>query len=61
MEPVVEVVDLRKKYGKVVAVDGISFAVGWGEIHIFEKLGVTDRTAAVTVANEKGILRLQNS
>jgi DNA-binding NarL/FixJ family response regulator len=29
-------------------------------IHIFEKLGVTDRTAAVTVAIEKGILRLQN-
>jgi DNA-binding NarL/FixJ family response regulator len=28
-------------------------------IHIFEKLGVTDRTAAVTVAIEKGILRLQ--
>jgi DNA-binding NarL/FixJ family response regulator len=29
-------------------------------IHIFEKLGVTDRTAAVTVAIEKGILRLQS-
>jgi DNA-binding NarL/FixJ family response regulator len=28
-------------------------------IHIFDKLGVTDRTAAVTVALEKGILRLQ--
>jgi DNA-binding NarL/FixJ family response regulator len=28
-------------------------------IHIFEKLGVTDRTAAVTVAIEKGILRPQ--
>jgi DNA-binding NarL/FixJ family response regulator len=28
-------------------------------IHIFEKLGVTDRTA-VTVAIEKGILRLQS-
>ncbi len=32
MEPVVEVVELRKKYGKVVAVDGISFTVGRGEI-----------------------------
>ena len=32
MEPVVEVVDLRKRYGKVVAVDGISFTVGQGEI-----------------------------
>ena len=32
MEPVVEVVDLRKRYGKVVAVDGISFTVGRGEI-----------------------------
>jgi DNA-binding NarL/FixJ family response regulator len=30
-------------------------------IHIFDKLGVTDRTAAVTVALERGILRLQNS
>jgi ABC-2 type transport system ATP-binding protein len=30
--PVVEVVDLRKRYGKVVAVDGISFTVGKGEI-----------------------------
>jgi ATP/maltotriose-dependent transcriptional regulator MalT len=29
-------------------------------IHIFEKLGVTDRTSAVTVAIEKGILRLQS-
>jgi len=29
-------------------------------IHIFDKLGVADRTAAVTVALEKGILRLQN-
>jgi DNA-binding NarL/FixJ family response regulator len=28
-------------------------------IHIFEKLGVADRTAAVTVALEKGILRLE--
>jgi ABC-2 type transport system ATP-binding protein len=32
VEPVVEVVDLRKRYGKVVAVDGISFTVGRGEI-----------------------------
>ena len=32
MEPVVEVADLRKRYGKVVAVDGISFTVGRGEI-----------------------------
>ncbi|MBA2535738.1 MAG: response regulator transcription factor [Rubrobacter sp.] len=29
-------------------------------IHIFDKLGVADRTAAVTVALERGILRLQN-
>ena len=29
-------------------------------IHIFDKLGVTDRTAAVTVALERGILRLQS-
>lgn len=28
-------------------------------IHIFDKLGVTDRTAAVTVALERGILRLE--
>lgn len=28
-------------------------------IHIFNKLGVTDRTAAVTVALEKGMLRLE--
>ena len=27
-------------------------------IHIFSKLGVNDRTAAVTVALERGILRL---
>jgi ATP/maltotriose-dependent transcriptional regulator MalT len=27
-------------------------------IHIFGKLGVSDRTAAVTVALERGILRL---
>jgi ABC-2 type transport system ATP-binding protein len=32
VEPVVEVVDLRKRYGKVVAVDGISFTVRRGEI-----------------------------
>jgi ABC-2 type transport system ATP-binding protein len=32
VEPVVEVENLQKKYGKVVAVDGISFAVGRGEI-----------------------------
>jgi ABC-2 type transport system ATP-binding protein len=32
MEPVVEVEGLRKRYGKVMAVDGISFAVGRGEI-----------------------------
>jgi ABC-2 type transport system ATP-binding protein len=32
VEPVVEVVDLRKRYGKVVAADGISFTVGRGEI-----------------------------
>ncbi|MBA2535735.1 MAG: ABC transporter ATP-binding protein [Rubrobacter sp.] len=30
--PVVEVEDLQKSYGKVVAVDGISFTVGRGEI-----------------------------
>lgn len=30
-------------------------------IHIFDKLGVADRTAAVTVALEKGILRLNGS
>ncbi len=30
-------------------------------IHIFDKLGVADRTAAVTVALERGILRLPNS
>ena len=29
-------------------------------IHIFDKLGVADRTAAVTVALEKGIIRLEN-
>jgi DNA-binding NarL/FixJ family response regulator len=28
-------------------------------LHIFAKLGVDDRTAAVTVAMEKGMLRLQ--
>jgi DNA-binding NarL/FixJ family response regulator len=27
-------------------------------LHIFEKLGVDDRTAAVTVALERGMLRL---
>lgn len=32
MEPVIEVENLRKTYGKVVAVDDISFAVGRGEI-----------------------------
>jgi DNA-binding NarL/FixJ family response regulator len=30
-------------------------------IHIFDKLGVADRTAAVTVALERGILRLPSS
>jgi ATP/maltotriose-dependent transcriptional regulator MalT len=29
-------------------------------IHIFDKLGVKDRTSAVTVALEKGILSLDN-
>jgi DNA-binding NarL/FixJ family response regulator len=28
-------------------------------IHIFSKLGVADRTAAVTVALERGLLRLE--
>ncbi|HEX5850673.1 MAG TPA: ABC transporter ATP-binding protein [Rubrobacter sp.] len=32
MEPVIEVMDLRKRYGKVVAIDVISFSVGRGEI-----------------------------
>lgn len=32
MDPVVEVENLRKNYGKVVAVEGISFTVGRGEI-----------------------------
>lgn len=32
MEPVVEIENLQKSYGKVVAVDGISFTVGRGEI-----------------------------
>lgn len=31
-EPIVKVVDLAKHYGKVKAVDGISFAVGAGEV-----------------------------
>ena len=30
-------------------------------IHIYDKLGVSDRTAAVTTALEKGILRLNKS
>ena len=29
-------------------------------IHIFDKLGIVDRTAAVAVALQKGILRLQS-
>jgi DNA-binding NarL/FixJ family response regulator len=28
-------------------------------IHLFEKLGVSDRTAAVTIALERGLLRLE--
>ena len=28
-------------------------------VRIFDKLGVTDRTAAVTVALERGIMRLE--
>jgi ABC-2 type transport system ATP-binding protein len=32
VEPIVEVENLQKRYGKVVAVDGISFTVGRGEI-----------------------------
>jgi ATP/maltotriose-dependent transcriptional regulator MalT len=27
-------------------------------VHLFSKLGVTDRTAAVTVAVERGLIRL---
>ena len=30
-------------------------------IHLFGKLGVTDRTAAVTVALQHGLLRLETS
>ena len=30
-------------------------------IHIYDKLGVSDRTAAVTVALERGILHLKRS
>ena len=29
------------------------------QIHIFDKLGVTDRTAAVTAALKRGIIRLE--
>ena len=32
MEPVVEIIDLRKEYGSVVAVDGISLRVERGEV-----------------------------
>ncbi len=30
-------------------------------VHVFGKLGVDDRTAAVTVAYERGLLRLDRS
>jgi len=33
-EPAVEVADLRKTYGTLVAVDGISFTVAEGEINL---------------------------
>ena len=47
-------------YGIMQKVEQISEAtVKTHLIHIFAKLGVDDRTAAVTVAMERGILRLE--
>ena len=67
----IEVFELIKRYGDQTAVDGVSFTVEQGEIfgilgpngavkthllHVYAKLGVKDRAAAVAVAFERGLL-----
>ena len=53
MKPVIEVDDLRKCYGSHVAVDGISFSVGEGEI--FGLLGTNGAGKSTTVECVQGL------
>jgi len=55
MTPVLEVRDLRKVFGDLVAVDGISFAVGEGEIYGF--LGPNGAGKTTTISMICGLLK----
>ena len=55
MEPVVEVRDLHKAYGDVIAVDDVSFAVGRGEV--FGLLGPNGAGKTTTVECIAGLRR----
>jgi ABC-2 type transport system ATP-binding protein len=58
MPPVVEVQNLRKTYGSVVAVDGISFAVNEGEI--FGMVGPNGAGKTTTIECIEGLRRPDN-
>ncbi len=55
LEPVIEVRDVRKSFGTVVAVDGVSFEVGRGEI--FGLLGPNGAGKTTTVEMLEGLTR----
>ncbi|TKK89532.1 ABC transporter ATP-binding protein [Herbidospora galbida] len=54
-DPVIEVVDLRKRYGDFTAVDGISFEVRQGEV--FALLGTNGAGKTTTIEILEGYLR----
>src|SRR5690606_9148466 len=53
--PVVEVRDLRKSYGDVIALDGLDLEIGRGEVHGF--LGPTGAGKSTTIRILLGLLR----
>jgi len=53
--PVVEVRDLRKSYGDVVALDGLDLEIGRGEVHGF--LGPNGAGKSTTIRILLGLLR----
>src|SRR5687768_285780 len=53
--PAIDVADLRKSYGDVRAVDGVSFSVGRGEV--FGLLGPNGAGKTTTIEMLEGLLR----